>query len=74
MRENRDLLAAQARRPAARARREANVFRPEPLAAAAEKRPELLLVHTASMRAALRRILVLTVPESCPEVGRSYPV
>ena len=69
VREDRDLLAAQTRCPASRPGGEADVLRPEPLATAAEERPELLLVHTPSLHAARRRILVPPVPASGPAAG-----
>ena len=45
VREDRDLLAAEPRRPPPQPGRQADVLGPEPLATAAEKRSELLLVH-----------------------------
>lgn len=64
MREDRHFLAAKTWRPASRAGREADVLRAQPLAAAAQERPEFLLVHAPSMRTSRRRILVQPVPES----------
>ena len=72
VREDRDLLAAQPRRPPPRARGQADVLRPEPLAPAAQERAELLLVHTPSMRAGWRRILVQPVPASGPGRDRRW--
>ena len=62
--EDRDLLAAQTRRPASWARGQTDVLRLDPLAAAAEECPKLLLVHISSMRASRRLILVPLVPVS----------
>jgi hypothetical protein len=67
--EDRGLLAAQPRCPASRSGGEADVLWPEPLATATEERPELLLVHTPSLHAARRRILVPPVPASGLETG-----
>ena len=69
--QNRDLLTAQTRRPAARAGGQAGVLRPEPFAAAAEERPQLLLVHTSSLPAGGRRIVVPPVPVSGLSTGPS---
>src|SRR6266700_5982918 len=64
VREDRDLLTAQPRRPAPRSEGEADVLRPEPLATTAEERPEFLLVHTPSLPSSRPRILVPPVPGS----------
>ena len=62
VREHCDLLATQTRGPPPRARREADVLRPEPLAPGAQEHPELMLVHPPSLPAARRRSLVPPVP------------
>ncbi len=52
VRQDRHFLAAKTWCAASRAGGEADVLRAEPLAAAAEERPEFLSVHTPSVRAA----------------------
>src|SRR5690242_20466636 len=60
--EDRDLLAAKPRGTAPRSGGETDVFRPEPLATAAEERPELVLVHTTSLPPARPPTQVPPVP------------
>ncbi|GGZ03101.1 hypothetical protein GCM10010385_60810 [Streptomyces geysiriensis] len=64
MREDGHFLAAQPWGTAPRADGETYVLGAEPLTAAPQEYPELLFVHTASVRATRRRTVVLVVPVS----------
>ena len=64
VREDRDLLAAEPGGSPPWSGGEADVLRPEPLATAAEKHPELALVHTPSLPPARPPTQVPPVPGS----------